>query len=161
MQVTKHKVATINYVLKDDEGNTIDQSADGNFAYIHGTNSIIPGLEDAMEGKKAGDKLDVSIAPENAYGERSLENIQKVSRTMFPPDMELKTGMQFQAKSSEGHPVILTITSIEDEQVVIDANHPLAGKQLNFSVEVIAVRDATETEIQHGHVHGSENDDHQ
>ncbi len=160
MQVKKHKVATINYVLTDEEGNTIDQSNDGNFAYIHGTNSIIPGLENAIEGKKAGDKMDVSIAPGDAYGERHLENIQKVSRSMFPPDMELQTGMQFQAQAAEGQPIILTITSIEGDEVVVDGNHPLAGKQLNFSVEVVDVRDATETEIQHGHVHGSGDEDH-
>jgi len=159
MQVTKHKVAVINYVLKDNEGNTIDQSSDGNFAYIQGTQSIIPGLENAMEGKQPGDELDVSIPPEDAYGERNLENIQTVSREMFPPDVEVKTGMQFQAQTAEGAPVILTVTAVDGDQVTVDGNHPLAGKQLNFSVEVVDVRDATEEEIQHGHVHGP--DDHQ
>ncbi|NIN35264.1 MAG: peptidylprolyl isomerase [Gammaproteobacteria bacterium] len=160
MQVTKHKVAVINYVLKDEQGNTIDQSTDGNFAYIHGTQSIVPGLENAMEGKKAGDQLDVSIPPEDAYGDRQLENIQTVTRDMFPPDVELKIGMQFQAQSPQGQPLILTITSIEGNNVVVDGNHPLAGKQLNFNVEVVDVRDATEEEIEHNHVHGVGDNQH-
>ncbi|HEY5702192.1 MAG TPA: peptidylprolyl isomerase [Gammaproteobacteria bacterium] len=160
MQVTKHKVAVINYVLKDEQGNTIDQSTDGNFAYIHGTQSIIPGLENVMEGKKAGDQVDVSISPGDAYGERQLENIQTVTRDMFPPDVELKIGMQFQAQSPQGQPLILTITSIEGNNVVVDGNHPLAGKQLNFNVEVVDVRDATEEEIEHGHVHGAGDNQH-
>ena len=154
MQVSKHKVVVIDYVLKDDDGNTIDQSSDGNFSYIHGTKSIIPGLENAMAGKLAGDNLEVRIEPADAYGERDLANIQRVPRNLFPENIELSAGMQFQAASPEGNPLFVKVTAVKDDEVVVDGNHPLAGMNLNFSIKVIAVRDASEAELAHGHVHG-------
>ena len=154
MQVTRHKVVVIDYVLKDDDGNTIDQSSDGNFSYIHGTKSIIPGLEKAMAGKQAGDNLKVCIEPADAYGERDLANIQRVPRNLFPENIELKAGMQFQAASPEGNPLFVKVTAIENDEVIVDGNHPLAGINLNFSINVIDVRDASEEELAHGHVHG-------
>lgn len=154
MQVTRNKVAIINYELKDDHGRVLDKSEDGNFAYIHGTSSIIPGLEKAMEGKQAGDDLDVSITPAEAYGERDLANIQRVQRKLFPADIDLQPGMQFQTQTPEGHPVFITVTAVEGDEVIVDGNHPLSGKTLNFSIKVIDVRDATEEELAHGHIHG-------
>lgn len=154
MQLTKHKVATLNYTLTDKEDNILDQSLDGSFSYIHGIGSIIPGLENALEGKNTGDEVKVVIEPEDAYGERSLDKIQRVPKDMFPEDVELKAGMQFQAQTSSGVPALVVITAVETEEVVIDGNHPMAGKQLHFQVEVVEVRDASEEEIQHKHVHG-------
>ena len=154
MQLTKHKVATINYTLTDKDKNVLDESQDGSFSYLHGANNIIPGLEQALDGKQAGDKVDVTVEPEDAYGERSLEKIQRVPREVFPAGVELKEGMQFQANSPEGAPVIVAITAIDGEEVIIDGNHPLAGKQLRFQVELVDVRDASEEELQHQHVHG-------
>ena len=154
MQLTKHKVATINYTLTDKDENVLDESLDSSFSYLHGASNIIPGLENALDGKQAGDKVDVVIEPEDAYGERSLEKIQRVPREIFPPGVELKEGMQFQANSPEGAPVIVAITAIEEEEVIVDGNHPMAGKQLHFQVELVDVRDASEEEIQHQHVHG-------
>ena len=160
MQVKKNKVAVIDYELKDDDGNIIDKSEDGKFAYIHGTNSIIPGLEKAIEGKQAGDDLNVSIAPTDAYGERDLANIQKVPRNMFPEDIEIKPDMQFQTQTPEGHPLFIKVTAVEGDEIVVDGNHPLAGITLNFSVKVIDVRDASAEELTHGHVHGPGVHDH-
>lgn len=160
MQVSKHKVAIIDYELKDDEGNTIDRSEDGNFAYIHGINSIIPGLEKAMEGKQAGDDLDISIEPADAYGERDLANIQRVPRNLFPVDIDIKPGMQFQTQTPQGNPLFIQVTAVEGDEIIVDGNHPLAGKTLNFTVKVIEVRDATEEELAHGHVHGQGGHDH-
>lgn len=160
MQVTRHKVVVIDYVLKDDDGNTIDQSGDGNFSYIHGTKSIIPGLEEAMAGKQAGDNLEVCIEPADAYGERDLANIQRVPRNLFPENIELKAGMQFQAASPEGSPLFVKVTAIENEEVIVDGNHPLAGMNLNFSINVIDVRNASEEELAHGHVHGTGENEH-
>ena len=154
MQLTKHKVATLNYTLTDKDENVLDKSQDGSFSYLHGANNIIPGLENALDGKQAGDKVDVTVEPEDAYGERSLEKIQRVPREVFPAGVELKEGMQFQANSPEGAPVIVAITAIDGEEVIIDGNHPLAGKQLRFQVELVDVRDASEEELQHQHVHG-------
>ena len=154
MQLTKHKVATINYTLKDKDENVLDESKDGSFSYLHGANNIIPGLEKALDGKQAGEKVKVVIEPEEAYGERSLEKIQRVPREMFPEGVELKEGMQFQAASANGAPVIVTVTAVESDEVVVDGNHPMAGKQLHFQVELVDVRDASEEEIEHQHVHG-------
>lgn len=159
MQLTKHKVATINYTLKDNEDNVLDESSDNTFSYLHGASNIIPGLEKALEGSEAGDAVSVDVEPEEAYGERNLEMIQRVPRDMFPEEVEVKEGMQFHAQSSSGTPVIVTVDSIDGDEIVVDGNHPMAGKQLHFDVEVVEVRDATEQELEHGHVHG-EGDDH-
>jgi len=154
MQLTKHKVAIINYTLTDKDENLLDESLDGTFAYLHGANNIIPGLEKALDGKQVGDKVNVKIEPEDAYGERSLEKIQRVPKDMFPSGVELKEGMQFQASSADGTPIVVAITAIEADEVIIDGNHPMAGMQLHFQVELVGVRDASEEEIQHQHVHG-------
>ena len=160
MQLTKDKVATLNYTLKDKDNNVIDQSTDASFTYLHGAKNIIPGLENALEGKQAGDELNVVIEPEDAYGERSLEQIQRVPRNMFPPEADIKEGMQFQAQSPNGAPLIVTVTAIDGDEVVVDGNHPMAGMQLHFDVELVDVRDATEEELEHGHVHGPGGHEH-
>jgi len=154
MQVAKDKVTTIDYTLKDDEGTIIDQSSNGEFAYLHGANNIIPGLEQALEGKQAGDEVSVSIDPEQGYGEKDLAQIQRVPRSQFPPDVEIEAGMQFQAQSPDGQMLVVTVTDVDNDVVVVDGNHPLAGKTLHFDVNVVDVRDATEEELEHGHVHG-------
>lgn len=154
MQLTKDKVAVINYTLTDDDGKIIDESDDGSFSYLHGARNIIPGLEKELETRQSGDKLKITVEPADAYGERNLENIQKIPRSMFPQDIKIQPGMAFQGNSDQGHPVTVIITAVEGEEVVVDGNHPLAGKRLHFEVEVVDVRDATEEEIRHGHVHG-------
>ncbi len=153
MQVTKHKVAVIDYTLTDNDGNVLDECKDGQFAYVHGTQSIIPGLETALEGTAAGESLNVTVQPKDAYGERHLEAIQRVPRNMFPADVELQPGMQFQAQAENGQPMILHVTAVDGEDVVVDGNHPFAGIELNFDVTVVDVRDATEEELSHGHAH--------
>lgn len=160
MQLVKDKVAVVNYTLKDKDGEIIDESNDGSFNYLHGARNIIPGLENALEGKQAGDKTSVVIEPKDAYGERNLEQIQRVPIDMFPDDAEIKEGMQFETESPDGAPVIVTVTAIDAGEVVVDGNHPLAGVQLHFDVELIEVRDATEQELEHGHVHGPHGHDH-
>lgn len=160
MQVTKHKVAVIDYTLKDNEGKTLDKSTDGSFSYIHGTNSIIPGLENAIEGKEPGDNVNVTIEPKDAYGERDLANIQKVPREMFPADIEVKPDMQFQAQTPDGKPLFVKVTAVEGEEVVVDGNHPLAGVELNFDVTIVDVRDASEDELAHGHIHAGGDEEH-
>ncbi len=154
MQIEQNKVVTLNYTLTDKDGNVIDQSNDGSFAYLHGANNIIPGLENALTGKSAGDKLDVAVAPADGYGERDAEKTQAVPRNMFPEDTEIQTGMQFHAQSPTGETLVVTVVAVDDETVTVDGNHPLAGVDLKFDVEIMDVRDATEEEIQHGHVHG-------
>jgi len=153
MQIDTHKVVTLNYTLKDDNGAVIDQSNDASFAYLHGASNIVPGLETALQDKRAGDEFSVSIEPEQAYGPRDDSRIQAVPRSMFPGDTEIEAGMQFHAQGPDGSQLVVTVARVADDQVIVDGNHPLAGVTLNFDVSVVEVREATQEEIDHGHVH--------
>ncbi len=155
MEIKKHAVVAIDYELKDDDGNIIDTSAGGDpMHYLHGTHNIIEGLEKALAGKKAGDTVSVSIAPEEGYGVRDDSRIQSVPRDMFEDQSQVKVGEQFMAQGLDGENLTVTITEVTDDKVVVDGNHPLAGKNLNFDVEIKDVRAATKEELDHGHVHG-------
>jgi FKBP-type peptidyl-prolyl cis-trans isomerase SlyD len=155
MQIENNKVVTINYTLTDNKGNVIDQSQDSSFAYLHGAQNIIPGLENALTGKQAEDKLQVTIDPKDAYGERDENQIQAVPREMFPQDVDIAVGMSFHAEAPNGAPVTVTVTEVADDTITVDGNHPLAGQTLNFDVEVVNVREAEAEEMEHGHVHGA------
>ena len=160
MNIEDKRVVTLAYTLKDNDDNLIDQSDDGSFCYLHGASNIIPGLESALTGKVSGDEFSISIAPEEAYGVREDEKIQTVPREMIPPDQDIEPGMPFHAQSPDGVPLVVTIAKVEEESIVVDGNHPLAGVQLNFEVRVMDVREATSEEIDHGHVHGPEGHQH-
>ena len=153
MQVTKHTVAFIEYQLTSDEGDVLDTSAGRDpLGYVHGLGTIVPGLERELEGKEKGDSFQVRIEPEHAYGPRDERMVHEVQRSELPPG-DLQVGMQLQARNDQGT-LLLTVTKIDGERVVLDANHPLAGIPLNFDVKVVDVREATEEEIQHRHPHG-------
>ena len=154
MQISANKVVIMDYTLKDDEGNIIDQSQDSQFAYLHGANNIIPGLESALSDKAVGDKVSVRVTPEEGYGERVDAMVQNVDRGMFDHDQELEVGQQFHAQSPEGHMLTVTITHVDGDTITVDGNHPLAGVHLNFDVEIKDIREASAEEIDHGHVHG-------
>jgi FKBP-type peptidyl-prolyl cis-trans isomerase SlyD len=160
MQIEKNKVATIEYTLKNNDGEVLDTS-EGNepMVYIHGIGNLIPGLEEVLEGKGQGDETQVSIPPEKAYGVPNPELVQVVERNVFQGVDDLQVGMQFQAQSDDGTQVIW-ITDLEGDNVTIDGNHPLAGETLNFDVKVVDVRDASAEELEHGHVHGPGGHDH-
>ncbi len=154
MQVSARTVVSFHYTLTDDDGALIDSSAEGEpLTYLHGAGNLIPGLETALEGQPAAAELQVRIAPEQAYGERDDELVQPVPRSQFPPDANPRVGMEFEARTPAG-PRSVTVVAVDEETVTVDANHPLAGKALNFRVTVIDVRAATSEEIAHGHVHG-------
>ena len=155
MQIEDHKVVTLHYTLTDNEGAVIDKSEDGSFAYLHGARNIIPGLENALTGKTAGDELSVVVSPEEGYGLRNESMIQEVARSMFEDDSQIAVGMQFHAQGPNGEMLVVTVKEINDDSVVVDGNHPLAGVELNFDVKVVEVRDASQEEIDHGHVHGA------
>ncbi len=159
MTIENEKVVTLNYKLTDDKGEVIDQSEDGSFQYLHGAQNIIPGLENALTGKTAGDELSVSVEPAEGYGERDDSRIASVPRDRFP-EGEIAPGMQFHAQGPEGDLTVVTVTEVTDDSVTVDSNHPLAGVQLNFEVKVVDVRPATAEELEHGHVHGPD-DEHQ
>ena len=153
MQISENKVVTIDYTLKDNDDQVIDESKNGEFAYLHGARNIIPGLENALTDKTSGDSITISIEPKDGYGEHQPAMMQVVSMEMFDDPEQVVVGQSFHAQGPEGQDVMITITKVEGDQVTIDGNHPLAGVQLNFDVTVIDVRDATEQEIEHGHVH--------
>ena len=153
MRIQKNKVVTIDYVLKDGQGNIVDQSGDGQFSYLHGANNIVSGLENALDDKAAGDNIHVRIMPREAYGDRDEALVEVVPRDMFPAGAEITAGMQFHAQTHDNQPMIITVLAVDGDQVTIDGNHPLAGETLDFTVDVIDVRDATADEIRHGHAH--------
>ncbi|MEX1023943.1 MAG: peptidylprolyl isomerase [Planctomycetota bacterium] len=154
MQITKNAVASIEYTLKNDDGEVIDTSTGrAPLAYVHGKGSLVPGLESQLEGKAPGDKLEVRVAPEEGYGPRHEAMVQTVAREQLPPEPEPQTGMQFQAQTEQG-PLVLTVVDVAEDKVTLDGNHPLAGMALNFEVNVVDVREATPEELEHGHVHG-------
>jgi FKBP-type peptidyl-prolyl cis-trans isomerase SlyD len=154
MLIAQDKVVLIHYTLTDDAGKVLDSSASGEpLAYLHGQGNIIRGLEQALAGKQAGDKLNVRVEPAEGYGERDDKLVQQVPRRQFG-GAKVQPGMQFHAQTAGGHPRVVTVTRIQGDMVTVDANHPLAGEVLNFDVEVTDVRDATAEELAHGHVHG-------
>jgi len=155
MQVADNKVVHIHYTLTNDAGETLDSSAGGDpLAYLHGASNIISGLEQALAGASVGDKLNVRIEAEDAYGVRHDELIQEVPRELIQGIEDLQVGMQLQAQGEHGVQVF-TVTAVADDTATLDGNHPLAGVPLTFDVEVTEVRDATPEELEHGHVHGA------
>jgi FKBP-type peptidyl-prolyl cis-trans isomerase SlyD len=154
MQIAEGSVASFHYTLTDDKGEVID-SSEGRapLAYIHGAGHIVPGLENALTGRSTGDQLKVDVAPEEGYGVRHQELVQIVPREAFQGVEDLQPGMQFQGRNGQGS-INVTISSIDGDSVTVDGNHPLAGQTLHFDVEITEVREATDEERQHGHVHG-------
>ncbi len=155
MTITENSAVTFHYTLTDDDGNEIDSSKGQEpLAYLHGHGNIIPGLEKAMEGKQVGDSFDVSVEAGEGYGESQPHMIQEVPRASFQGIDDIQVGMNFQAETNQG-PVPVVVTSVTDETVTVDGNHPLAGKRLHFAVTVESVREATSDELDHGHIHGA------
>ena len=153
MIVAANKVVKMHYSVLDNNKNTIDNSFDGEpLVFIVGTGFLIPGLENALLGKEAGDTFSVTVEPEQGYGERHDDLMQAVPKSMFE-GMEIEVGMQFRATTDDGDQSVMII-DIQDEEVIVDGNNPLAGITLNFDVEILEVRDATAEELEHGHVHG-------
>lgn len=148
-------VAIIHYTLKNDEGEVLDSSEGGEaLPYLHGASNIVPGLEKELTGLSVGDKKDVQVAPEEGYGVPNPAMIQQVPREAFPEDAEVEPGVQFLMQGEQGQPIPIWITAVEGDVVTIDANHPLAGKTLHFSIEVAGIRLPNDDEKAHGHPHG-------
>lgn len=148
------KVVSLAYQLTNKAGDVLDESSvQDPFMFIQGSGQVIPGLETALMGLKKGDKKKVQVEPAEGYGELDPKLKMTVKRSQFPKGVELEQGMQFEASGPQGDS-IFTVISFTDNEVTIDGNHPLAGETLNFDVEVLEIRDATEEEEEHGHVHG-------
>ncbi len=154
MKIENNKVVSIDYVLKDKDGNLLDSSSKaGPLEYLHGHQNLIKGLEDQLTGKSKGDKFNAVVEPKDAYGEYDEKLVVEVPRNQFDPDLKIEIGMTFQGQTEDGGYTIVHVTKVTDDKITVDANHELAGKTLYFDVEVKDIRDATEEEIAYGGLH--------
>ncbi len=154
MKIEGNCVVSIDFSLTNDEGTELDSSAENEpLVYLHGSNGLIPGLENALNGHVEGDTLKVTVQPEEAYGPVRPELIEKVPLKAFEGVGEVKPGMQFEAKSPEGMVQIISVQAVDGDTVTVNGNHPLAGQVLHFDVVVRSVRKATKEELEHGHAH--------
>ncbi|MFC3833187.1 MULTISPECIES: FKBP-type peptidyl-prolyl cis-trans isomerase [Deinococcus] len=158
MNITQDKVVDLDYKLTVN-GEVIDQSESGEpLTYLHGHSNIIPGLEKALEGHTTGDRVQVTVAPEDGYGARDEENVEELDRTDFEDDVEI--GATYYAQAEDGSVIPFTVIAVNGDTVQVDFNPPLAGETLNFDVTVLGVRDATREELDHGHAHTPDSHDH-
>jgi FKBP-type peptidyl-prolyl cis-trans isomerase SlyD len=154
------RVIGFHYTLTDNAGAVLDSSiGDEPLYFLENSHQIIPGLEKVIQLMNVGDKRKIEVKAADAYGDINPELIVKVKKTQFPPDAQLTVGDQFQVNNDAQSPVF-TITAIESEDVTVDGNHPMAGKDLFFDVEIVGVRPATNEEMQHGHAHGAHGQGH-
>ena len=154
MPLKSNQVVTMNFILKDDAGNVLD-STEGNepFSFISGGNQILPKLEEKVGEMLIGSKKDVVLNPEDGYGIYQEDAVRIVKRSEFPEDIEIGKGMSFLAKSPQGKDMQFLVKEINGDDITVDFNHPLAGKTLHFNLELLNLRDATQEELDHGHVH--------
>lgn len=161
MKIASGSVVGIDYSLHLGDGRVVDASEPGEpLTYLHGEGQIVPGLETALEGLGVGDQKKVVVAPGEGYGEHDPKGMQEVPRAAFPPGFEPQAGMELTAEGQDGEPVPFVVREVRPEAIVIDLNHPLAGKTLHFEVTVREVRAATAEEVAHGHAHGAHGHDH-
>ena len=156
MPIEANKVVTMKFTLTDDAGNVLDSTDNGGpFSYISGTGMVLPKLEEAVSIMMIGAKKQLKLDATDGYGNLNEDAVQVVGKENFPADFNLEVGMEYMASNPDGMQMPFVITEVRDEDVTIDFNHPLAGKNLNFDLELLDVRDATAEELAHGHVHGA------
>jgi FKBP-type peptidyl-prolyl cis-trans isomerase SlyD len=152
MNIENEKVVSMHFTVMDGEKTEIDSTYGAEpLAFIQGTGLLVQGLEDSLVGMKTGEKKTVALEAEHAYGQRHEQLIQSMPVTMFE-DMEVAVGMQFRATTDDGEQTVIVV-EVSDEAIIVDGNHPLAGIDLTFDVEIMEVREATEDELNHGHIH--------
>ncbi len=154
MQIENDRVVAIDYRLTNDDGQVIDSSEGQKpLSYLHGSSSIIPGLEAALVGRSTGEQLQVVIEPEDGYGVYNEALRQEVERERFSNSDSIETGMRFRVPTQDGGQGVVEVVEVNDNTVVVDGNHALAGIRLHFDITIKDVREATEQEITHGHAH--------
>jgi FKBP-type peptidyl-prolyl cis-trans isomerase SlyD len=159
MKIATDTVVSIDYRLQLEDGETVEETEPGApLVYLHGHDEIVPGLERALEGKRTGDALEVHVAPADGYGEYDPEGLEEVARKEFPAELQLEAGGVISATDDEGDEVDFLVKEVRPDTVVVDFNHPLAGKTLHFQVTVREVRAATTEELEHGHAHGPDHE---
>ncbi len=161
MAIGANKVVTLNYKLTDDQGNVIQTTTKNEpFVYLSGNNQILPKLEKEIDGMLIGGKKSIVLSSSDAYGDYDEKAVQQVKKQEFPEGANLEEGMEYMAQTPDGNPIPFVVKEVKDDDVTIDFNHPLAGKNLNFDVELVDVRDATVQELEHGHAHGPDGHGH-
>jgi FKBP-type peptidyl-prolyl cis-trans isomerase SlyD len=165
-KIQPNAFVTLDYVLRDVDGELLDESEGTGgepIDYVHGYGMLVPGLEAALVGLEAGDERDIIVPADAAYGERDDDLVMEIDRGDFPDPEKVEAGDEFVAEASDGEEMLMRVTEVKDDAVVVDANHPLAGIALHYTVKVRMVRAATEEEIEqaakeldeaHEHVHG-------
>lgn len=153
MNIAEKCVVSMHYKLTDKNGGLLDESKDQPLTYMHGTGSLIPGLEKELLGKTAGDKIQVTVAPEDAYGPIAPQLIQKMPASTFKGVDKIEVGMEFEATGENGHIMVIRVEDVNGDEITINGNHPLAGMTLTFDVNIVDVREASEEELNHGHAH--------
>jgi FKBP-type peptidyl-prolyl cis-trans isomerase SlyD len=157
----KTQVVSFHYTLKDKTGQTIESSQkSAPVMYLEGSGQIIPGLEAAMQSMKPGDTKEIFVASDQAYGAHDQNLIVTLPHSQLPKGDKIEVGQQFRGESADGHHQVFTVTEVTDTDVTMDGNHPLAGQDLTFNVEIIEKRDATDEELEHGHAHGADGHHH-
>ncbi len=155
MKIGKNTVVRFHYTLTNEAGETIDSSRDRHAtAYLHGAGNIVPGLEAEMQGREAGDSFETTVPPEQGYGQRREDGIQRVPAKHFKNARKVRPGDRVSIQTQRGN-IQARVVKVGRFHVDVDTNHPLAGETLNFAIEIVSVREATREEIQHGHAHGS------
>jgi FKBP-type peptidyl-prolyl cis-trans isomerase SlyD len=154
------KVVGFDFVLYDTKGVELERSTEPMY-YLHGARGIVPGLEEALEGKGVGDQVDVTVPPEKAYGPKRNVKPQEIMRSRFPADADVKKGARFVANGPDGKPMAIWVTRVIGKTILVSPEHPLAGQTLRFEATVRAIRDATDEEKAHGHAHGPEGHAHE
>jgi len=157
--VATEKVVSFKYTLRNGDGELLESSGDDAMLYLHGAGNIVPGLERALDGHEVGDAFEVDVPAAEGYGER-VDGAVDVPRSAFPDEVDVAEGMSFVAEGPDGEAFPLWVTKVTDETITAEPNHPLAGIDLRFSVEIIEVREATKEELEHGHVHGPGGHEH-
>jgi FKBP-type peptidyl-prolyl cis-trans isomerase SlyD len=154
MPITANMVVQFNYTLKEADGTELESSAAGHpMTYLHGHDSLLPGLEKALEDKNAGDKFSATLTPDMAFGELKEDSEQRIPISQLRGSKKWEPGMQAVIQTPHGHQQV-TILKVGHTMATVDTNHPMAGKTLIFDIEIIDVRAASAEELTHGHAHG-------
>ena len=155
------RVIGFHYTVQDEDGEELDSSLGDEPLYIlEGAEQIVPGLERAVVGMQVGDKRTVALKAAEAYGDHDPDLVMRVDRSQFPAGTKLDVGDQFAAEEEDGHEHMFTVVGIENDTLLVDGNHPLAGRDLVFDVEIVEIRPATKDEVAHGHAHGAHGHGH-
>ena len=159
---TSPRVVSFHYTLKNNKGEVLDSSSGSEpLSYLEGSGQIIPGLEEQLALLSVGDKRTVSVEASRAYGAHEAELVMEVPRSRLPKTEGLEVGDQFAGRGPDGEAgAVFTVVSMTEESVTLDGNHPLAGQDLTFEIEITAMRAATKDELAHGHAHGPDGHHH-